>query len=72
MKILATRDCFEDEGTVWKPKCVVEFGASCFGICSCCARRREQERQRLGGRGLRRRWVRRVEGRGKVWVDMVG
>ena len=46
VKTSATRDCLEDEGTVWKPKCVVEFGASCSGICCCCARRREHEKQR--------------------------
>lgn len=73
MKTSATRDCLEDEGTVWKPKCVVESGAYCFGISCCCpcARRREQERQRYGGRELRRRWVRRVEVRVRVGVGMV-
>ena len=31
-----------------------------------------QERQRYGGRGLRRRWIRRVEVRERFGVDMMG
>ena len=73
MKTLATRDCLVDEGTVWKPKCVVGLvsGAGCWDWA--WARRREQERQRYGGRGLTksRRGVRRVEVRWRVAVDMV-
>lgn len=73
MKTLATRDCLVDEGTVWKPKCVVGLasGAGCWAWA--WARRREQERQRYEGRGLtrRRREDRRVEIRWRVGVDMV-
>lgn len=75
MKTLATRDCLVDEGTVWKPKCVVWDGL--VSVAGCWdwdwASRREQERQRYWGRGLRktRREDRRAEVRWRVGVDMV-
>lgn len=76
MKTVATRDCLVDEGTVWKPKWVVEGGASWGGRswwgCCWCARRREHERRRWGWRGLGRRRGRRVRIWGRGGVNIGG